>query len=123
MDFLSVCARKPRKGCGAGHLRRLRSMVRTSARRRRPAVGIIPSENAGAEEMRAWHVLHGDIREDVSISQEIVEFIQDHGALSVIMTNDIIGSPHPEGIDYHGELSPVCQFLRGRIPFTASTLP
>jgi hypothetical protein len=33
--------------------------------------------------MRAWHVLHGDIREDVSISQEIVEFIQDHGALSV----------------------------------------
>lgn len=41
------------------------------------AVGIIPSENAEAEEMRAWHVLHGDIREDVSISQEIVEFI--HG--------------------------------------------
>jgi hypothetical protein len=29
------------------------------------AVGIIPSENAEAEEMRASHVLHGDIREDV----------------------------------------------------------
>jgi hypothetical protein len=27
------------------------------------AVGIIPSENAEAEEMRDWHVLRGDIRE------------------------------------------------------------
>ena len=85
------------------------------------AVGIIPSENAEAEEMRAWHVLHGDIQEDVSISQEIVEFIQDHGALSIIMTNHIVGCPHQEGIDYHGEWCPVCAARPGRIAHAAAT--
>ena len=61
------------------------------------AVGIIPSENAEAEEMRNWHVLRGDIREDVSIGQEIVEFIKEHGALSVVMTDGIIGCPTRKG--------------------------
>ena len=78
--------------------------------------------NAEAEEMRDWHVLHGDIREDLSISQEIVEFIQDHGALSVVMTDGIIGCPHQEGIDYHGEWCPVCEFWRGRDRFTGQML-
>jgi hypothetical protein len=49
--------------------------------------------------MRDWHVLHGDIREDVSIGQEIVEFIREHSALSVVMTDGIMGCPHQEGID------------------------
>ena len=82
------------------------------------AVGIIPSENAEAEEMRNWHVLRGDIREDVSIGQEIVGFIKEHGALSVVMTDGIIGCPHQEGIDYHGEWCPVCEFWRRRDRFT-----
>jgi len=41
-----------------------------------------------------------------SIAREIVEFIEEHGARSVVMTNGIlIGCPHQEGIDYHGEWS------------------
>ena len=51
-----------------------------------------------------------------------MEFIQDHGALSVIMTNDIIGCPHQEGIDYDGEWCPVCEFWRGRDRFTGQML-
>ena len=47
--------------------------------------------------MRDWHVLRGDIREDVSIGQEIVEFIKEHGALSVVMTDGIIGCPTRKG--------------------------
>ena len=85
-------------------------------------VGIIPLEKAEAEEMRDWHVLRGDIREDVSIGQEIVDFIKEHGALSVVMTDGIIGCPHQEGIDYHGEWCPVCEFWRGRDRFARQML-
>jgi hypothetical protein len=46
--------------------------------------------------MRAWHVLSGDIREDTGIASEILEFIEQHGALSVAMTGGIIGCPHEQ---------------------------
>src|SRR5271168_626379 len=68
------------------------------------AVGIVPSENEEAGEMRAWHVLSGDIRDDIGIAEEILEFIEQHGALSVAMTGGIIGCPHEEGIDVRGEV-------------------
>ena len=57
-------------------------------------------------------------REDISIAHEILEFIEKHGARSVAMTDRIIGCPHQEGIDYHGEWCPVCEFWRGRDRFT-----
>jgi hypothetical protein len=72
--------------------------------------------------MRAWHVLSGDIREDIGIAQEILEFIGEHGARSVAMTDGIIGCPHEQGIDYHEEWCPVCEFWRGRDRFTGQLL-
>ena len=86
------------------------------------AVGIMRSENEEATEMRAWRVLSGDIREDAGIAKEILEFIEQHGALSVVMTDGIIGCPHEEGIDYHGKWCPVCEFWRGRDRFTGQLL-
>jgi hypothetical protein len=82
------------------------------------AVGIVPSENAEIAEMREWRVDHGDIRADPRIAQEILEFMDRHGVLSVAMTDGIIGCPHQEGIDYEGEWCPVCVFWRGRDRFT-----
>jgi len=72
--------------------------------------------------MRAWHVPSGDIREDIGIAKEILEFIEQHGALSVAMTGGIIGCPHEEGIDYDGEWCPVCAFWHGRDRFTGQLL-
>jgi hypothetical protein len=86
------------------------------------AVGIIASEHEEAGEMRAWHVLSGDIREDIGTAREILEFIELHGARSVAMTGGIIGCPHEEGIDYHGEWCPVCEFWHGRDRFTGQVL-
>ena len=86
------------------------------------AVGIIPSENAQAEEMRAWQVLHGDIREDVRIRPGNCGIHPGSWCASVIMTNDIIGCPDQEGIDYHGEWCPVCEFWRGRDRFVGQML-
>ena len=82
------------------------------------AVGIVPSKGEEVETMQDWHVASGDIREDIGIAQEILEFIARHGALTVAMTDGILGCPHQQGIDYEGEWCPVCAFWRGRDRFT-----
>ena len=82
------------------------------------AVGIVPSANEAAKELRAWTVEHADIRSDPEIAREIIEFIEKHEVRSVAMTDRIIGCPHQEGIDYEGEWCPVCEFWRGRDRFT-----
>ena len=82
------------------------------------AVGIVPSENAEVGEMRDWKVDQGDVRADPGVAQEILEFMAEHGTLSVVMTDGIIGCPHQEGIDYEGEWCPVCEFWHGRDRFT-----
>ena len=86
------------------------------------AVGIVPFENEDVTAMRDWKVDHGDVRTDSGIAQEILEFIEKHGALSVVMTDGIIGCPHQEGIDYEGEWCPVCEFWHGRDRFTGQRL-
>jgi hypothetical protein len=82
------------------------------------AVGIVPAENADVKAMRDWKVDRGDIRTDPGIAREILEFIEEQGALSVAMVGGIIGCPHQEGIDYEGEWCPVCEFWHGRDRFT-----
>jgi hypothetical protein len=86
------------------------------------AVGIVPAENADVTEMRDWRVEHGDVRNDPGIAGEILEFIGQQGALSVVMSDGIIGCPHQEGIDYEGEWCPVCTFWHGRDRFTGKMI-
>ena len=70
-------------------------------------VSIVPFENAEVAELRDWKVDHGDVRADAGVGQEILEFMERHGVLSVAMTDGIIGGPHQEGIDYEGEWCPL----------------
>lgn len=86
------------------------------------AVGIVPSEGVEAEEMRDWHATSGDVREDVGVAQGILEFLRQHGALSVVMTDGIIGCPHQQGIDYEGEWCPACEFWHGRDRFNGNII-
>ena len=94
--FLKRLRKKAKKGLRGWPLATIAFYGPNLSQATKAAVGIIPSENADAEEIHDWHVLHGDIREDVSIGQEIVEFIKEHSALSVVMTDGIIGCPHQE---------------------------
>src|SRR5260370_736863 len=82
------------------------------------AVGIVPSEDSDVDEMRDWQVENHDIRADPGVAREILEFLETHHVLSVVMTDGIIGCPHQEGIDYEGEWCPVCEFWHGRDRFT-----
>jgi hypothetical protein len=86
------------------------------------AVGIVPSDTAEPLKLRSWQVDHGDVREDSAVAQQILDFIESHGVLSVIMTDGVIGCPHQQGIDYEGEWCPVCEFWRGRDRFTGQRM-
>ena len=85
-------------------------------------VGVVPSENSEAQELRDWKVDHGDVRSDATVAAEMLEFMERHGVLSVVMTDGIIGCPQQEGIDYEGEWCPVCEFWRGRDRFTGQRI-
>ena len=95
--FLKRLRKKAKKGLRGWPLATIAFYGPNLSQATKAVVGIIPLEKAEAEEMRDWHVLRGDIREDVSIGQEIVEFIKEHGALSVVMTDGIIGCPTRKG--------------------------
>ncbi len=82
------------------------------------AVGIILTEGADPTDMRRWIVEGGDIRFDVNVARELIEFIRGNGVLSVVMTDGIIGCPHEEGADYpEGTHCQKCQFWAGKNRF------
>ena len=86
------------------------------------AVGIAKSEGGGIAPMRDWKLENGDIRTDPEVSRQILEFIEEQGVLTVVVSDGIIGCPHQEGIDYEGEWCPVCEFWRGRDRFTGQII-
>jgi hypothetical protein len=116
--FLKRLRKKARKGMRGWPVATVAFYGPNLSQATKVAVGIVPFENAEAAEMHDWKVDHGDVRADAGIAREILEFIEKHGALSVAMTDGIIGCPHQEGIDYEGEWCPVCDFWRGRDRFT-----
>jgi hypothetical protein len=79
------------------------------------AVGIVPVEDAEANALERWFADERDVRTDSTIGEEILAFIRQHGAKTVVMSDRIIGCPHEEGIDYpEGEACPQCPFWAHR---------
>ena len=116
--FLKRLRKKARKGLRGWPIATIAFYGPNLSQATKAAVGIVPSENAEAEELRAWKVDHGDIRSDPGIDLEIFEFIEEYQVRSVAISDGIIGCPHQEGIDYEGEWCPVCEFWHGRDRFT-----
>ena len=83
------------------------------------AVGIVLKEAADPEEMKCWFAEGGDVRTDLTIGKEILEFIGEHAVKSVVMSDRIIGCPHQEGVDYpEGQACPQCLFWSNRDRWT-----
>ena len=82
--------------------------------------GILLSEkDKEAVHLERWFSETGDVRQDLLINQQIVEFIEQHKPKSVAITDRIIGCPHEEGIDYpRGEKCPQCPFWANRDRWT-----
>ncbi|MGA9846193.1 MAG: hypothetical protein WBQ45_00970 [Roseiarcus sp.] len=57
-------------------------------------VGIMPAEDAEATDLRRWFSKdQTDIRDDIRVTEEVLAFITEAGAKSVVMTDRIIGCP------------------------------
>src|SRR5215472_12265314 len=98
--FLKRLRKKARKGLRGWPIATIAFYGPNLDQATKAAVGIVPSENAEVEELRAWKVDDGEIRADPRIAREISEFIEERQVLSVAMTDGIIDCPHQEGIDY-----------------------
>ena len=84
-------------------------------RARKVVVGIIAEEGAEAHALERWLGEQGDVRNDPVIGEQILAFIRQHGAKTLVMSDRIIGCPHEEGTDYpEGEVCPRCPFWAHR---------
>ena len=90
--FFKRLSKKARKGLRGWPIATIAFYGPNLSQATKAAVGIVPSENAGVEELRDWKVDHGDIR--ANPGSEILEFIEQHQVRSVAITDGIIGCPH-----------------------------
>ena len=69
---------------------------------------------AVATDLRRWHSEGpNDIRDGARVAEDVPAFIVACGALSVVMTDRIIGCPHEEGVDHEGSSCPLYPFWAG----------
>lgn len=79
---------------------------------------IINHEDAETEPMKKWFS-SSDLRKSEQVMSEILCFIDENGAKSVSMIQEIIGCPHEEGIDYpEGDYCPECHYWKDRDRFS-----
>ena len=62
-----------------------------------------------------WLTDGKDARSDTTIRRNILARIQEHEVASVIMSENLLGCPHEEGIDYaEGEACPQCPYWKDK---------
>ena len=87
------------------------------------AVAILNAEGAEPTALERWFVDEVDIRTDPAVGSEIVQFVRNQGAKSIVMTDRIIGCPHEEGIDYpEGQVCPRCPYWAHRDRWTGDVV-
>ena len=86
-------------------------------------VGIVVSDKDEVSELRKWFAETTDVPQDLTVTQEILEYLDQHRAQRVVMTDRIIGCPHEEGVDYpEGEPCPRCPYWAHRDRWTGEAL-
>ena len=79
------------------------------------AVGIVHREGGNVREMEKWLSDVTDVRDDDMIGEQLLAFLQRHGARTVVVGPGVLGCPHEEGIDYpDGGVCPRCPYWAGR---------
>ena len=72
---------------------------------------IIPAERATPTAMKKWFSKNSDIREDTTVQSELSVFLKAQNVTRAVVTEEVIGCPHEEGIDYpKGTSCPLCPF-------------
>ncbi len=80
---------------------------------------IFPDEGSDPVAMGRWFAKDTDVRTDPEIGEQVIAFVRGHAALSIVVTDGLIGCPHEEGIDYpDGTSCPQCPYWAGRDRWT-----
>ena len=83
-------------------------------------VGIVDQQNTLLA-MEKWFSEQDDVRVNPAINQQLVNFLDQQHAESVVMPDRIIGCPHEEGIDYPTDgAGPHCPFGTGKDRWTGA---
>ena len=83
---------------------------------------IVQHAEAEPYPMKRWFS-EGEVRKEEAILGELLAFIEENGAKSVVMADSIMGCPHEEGIDYpEGESCPQCLYWKNRDRFAHEKL-
>jgi hypothetical protein len=86
-------------------------------------VGVI-DENEALVALERWYSPSLDARFNPGLARKILKFIDQNQAVSVVMSENILGCPHEEGIDYpEGENCPHCPFWANRDRWTGRLFP
>ncbi len=86
-------------------------------------VDIVVSDKDEVSELRKWFADTTDVRQDLSINQEILEYLDQHKVQRVVMVDRIIGCPHEEGVDYpEGATCPQCPYWAQRDRWTGEAI-
>ena len=81
-------------------------------------VGIIDQQHTLLA-MQKWFSESDDVRLSATITQQMVDFLDQQHAARAVMIDRIIGCPHEEGIDYPlGGVCPRCPFWIGKDRWT-----
>lgn len=79
---------------------------------------IIKSDGAEPDPIKKWFT-NVDARRAENVLGEVLSFVKENLAQSVVMVDQIIGCPHEEGIDYpEGASCPDCLYWKNRDRFT-----
>ena len=89
--FQKHLSKKSRKGFRGRPLATIAFYGPNLSRASKVTVSIIHTEGGEPEEMRSWSSDTADMRHDGATGQEIVEFLDEQGAKSVLMSDGIIG--------------------------------
>lgn len=82
-------------------------------------VSIIREEGMDPDPLQRWFSEGEDVRLDAGVESQILAFLRQHSARTVVTPDRIIGCPHEEGIDYpEGKPCPQCPFWASRDRFT-----
>jgi len=115
-------AKKARKGFKGYPLATIAYYGPTDKTATKVTVGIIASKGAEPDPLRSW-LSADEIKNNGSILGELLSFLDDHNAVSVVAVDRVIGCPHQEGIDYpDGETCPECSFWKGRDRWTGERI-
>lgn len=104
--FLKRLSKKSKKGMRGWPMATLAFYGFGGVRATKVVASMIMYEGADAAPTKTWTSDTRDVRSDPAIAEEILGFIGDNGALSVVMADGLMGCPHQSGIDYEGDWCP-----------------